>query len=60
MRDGVILCPKCGEGMRYIPNHDFYGCKDYPVCSGSRQRGLVTDEEIEELYYFNVFRIVNS
>ncbi len=60
VRDGVLLCPKCDEGMRYIPNHDFYGCNDYPGCNGTRQHDIVTDEEGEALFYFHVVRIANS
>ena len=54
------FCPKCDEGMRYIPNHDFYGCNDYPGCNGTRQHDIVTDEEGEALFYFHVVRIANS
>lgn len=49
-------CPKCGSAMRLIEVgqgntfESFYGCTDYPVCTGKRAirngEAMLTDDEV--------------
>ena len=67
--NGRVKCPKCGMPMRrkagrgYDP---FFSCTEYPKCKGSRSidprtnKIILTDKEQDDLFYFNVYRIVNS
>lgn len=36
--NGIVLCPQCNQPMakRSGTNGEFYGCTDYPQCTGTR------------------------